>query len=189
MELVLIIIAIIAVCYFYNRNKKTNSELTSITKNSVSNVTAEKNIVRCCVNGRYDEDGTICRYENGQVYCVSKHGDYLIGTYEKQYGELTVRCVSDNEIIGYVRDNKIVLTRSGQINRFEKMGYPKKAPIPTETICAERFSNCICELNSGDVVALCYDDCMDTGAAFICMHYEAASTLNTPFHSFWYSWI
>lgn len=190
MKLIIIIIAIIAVCYFYNKNKKASSIPKSNSKNVVSNIPIQENIVRCCINGRYDEDGTVCRYKNGQVYCLSKHGEYLLGTYsEEKHGELTVRCVSDNEVIGYVRGNKIVLTRAGQFNRFEKMGYPKQAPIPIETICAERFSNCICELNGGDVVALCEKDCMETGAAFICMHYEAASAMNSQFHSFWNTWL
>ena len=171
---------------FFKHRKTTESNLQS---DKLPFVDEKKNIVRCMIDGQYDQDGTVAMYENGTVYCISKYGDYIVGYYkEEDPGMLTVRARNDNEVIGYVLSDKIILTRKGQCDRFEKMGYPKH-PRQMEWTCAERFSNCICELQNTECVALCKEDNWEAAAAFICMHYDGANTSNSEFHKFWYDWL
>ena len=154
----------------------------------------EHKYVRCRVGGKFDANLSVARFENGVVYCHPNNGsDFIIGYYdEEQVGSITVRCVSDKQMIGSIStgNRDITLSRLGLISRFEKMGFPRKAPDRIEWTCAELFSNCIlASRDSGgqDCIALCEVDDIGSAAAFICLHYETIGT--GIYHDFFYNWL
>lgn len=170
------------------REKRFDEEYMELEGATEEEQQKSEGIVRCKVDGVFDMDGTVGRYEDGVVYCVSVHGDYIVGYYELEQTGRIVVYANDKEVIGYVENNDIILSRQGQCNRFAKRGYPKKPPH-MEWWCAERFSNCICEKTEMACIALCEEDHRDAAAAFICMQYDGVGLQESLYHDFWYGWL
>ena len=144
-------------------------------------------VVRCKINGEYDREGTSARFENGKVYGLSSHGEYLIGSYNEECTEVRN---SRDEIIGRIDGNLIILSREGQVERLKAQGREKN-PDELVLLCAERKGNCIRSTENGEELALCGSDDPASAAAFICLHYDGdgIGPKESELHRFWYSWM
>ena len=144
-------------------------------------------VVRCKINGEYDREGTSARFENGKVYGLSTHGEYLIGSYNEEVTEVRN---SRDELIGRIDGNLIILTREGQVERLKAQGR-EKTPDDLVLLCAERKGGCIRSTENGEELALCGSDDPASAAAFICLHYDGdgIGPKESELHRFWYSWM
>ena len=144
-------------------------------------------VVRCKINGEYDREGTSARFENGKVYGLSTHGEYLIGSYNEECTEVRN---SRDELIGRIDGNLIILTREGQVERLKAQGR-EKTPDDLVLLCAERKGNCIRSTENGEELALCGSDDPASAAAFICLHYDGdgIGPKESELHRFWSSWM
>ena len=144
-------------------------------------------VVRCKIGGKYDLEGTSARFENGKIYGLSTHGEYLIGSYNPEVTEVRN---TRGEIIGRIDGNLIILTREGQVERLKSQGR-EKTPDELVLLCAERFSDRICSTENSEEMALCSSDDRACAAAFICLHYDGdgIGPKESELHRFWYSWM
>lgn len=184
--IILMLFMIFIVCH--KTRNKNDIQVDSMNKNI-----CQRGKIECVVNNIIDKTMSCALFENGIVYCCPKNIEkFIIGYYEIKGSKLLVFCNKEkDELIAEIQVNNnssnIYLSRLGQLNRFEKLGFPKNPPVKLMYLCAESFENIVIDKESGEVVAEFSGSHSEAVAAFACLHYETIS--KSKYHDFYTVWL